>query len=61
MARLRANFMRSAWHSLYDSVCHGLMAPWRRLKRDIRNDQTIVDADAAAETAAGLAGADRVS
>ena len=29
MPRLRANFTRSSWHSRYDSVCQGRIAPPR--------------------------------
>ncbi len=49
----------SSWHSLPVAVCQGLIAPPPSVLPCIRNHQVVVDADHAAEAAAGVAGTQR--
>ena len=57
--RLRANLMRSSWHSPVRLCLPGPHGAAPERLRLVRNDQPEVDADDATETAAGLAGAER--
>jgi hypothetical protein len=53
-----AYFTRSSWQSFQAGVCSGLMAPLRSVLRTSGITRPEIDADHAAEAAAGLAGAE---
>ncbi len=59
MPRFFAYLTRSSWHSLKLLLCHGLTAPSRSVLRLVGDDEAVVDADHAAEAAAGRARAER--
>ena len=51
--------IRSSWHSFQAGVCNVLIAPCAQRLALVGDHEAVVDADHAAEAAAGLAGADR--